>query len=79
MPLGNFYLQKFRENTKRVRNFKNFNTEDFISDILQIPWESITLYDNPNVCWKRWKSLYLEVLHRQAPLKDIRIRVQSLS
>ena len=73
-----FCLPKSRESTKYVRNFKNFDAEDFRRDISQIPWESVSSHDNPNVCWKIWQSHYLKVLDRHAPLRHIRIRANSL-
>ena len=69
---------KCRERLKLVRNFKNFNATDFVWDISQISWESVVLHNNPNVCWKIWQSLFIEVLDRHAPLRNIRIRATSL-
>ena len=73
-----FTLPKLRERVKIARNFKNFNANDFLSDISQIPWECITSHDNPNICWKIWQSLYLKVLDTHTPLRHIRIRTNSL-
>ena len=73
-----FTLPKSRERVKIARNFKNFNANDFLSDIFQISWECITSHDNPNICWKIWQSLYLKVLDTHAPLRHIRIRTNSL-
>ena len=73
-----FNSPKCRERLKLVRNFKNFNATDFVWDISQISWESVVLHNNPNVCWKIWQSLFIEVLDRHAPLRNIRIRATSL-
>ena len=73
-----FTLPKSRESVKIARNFKNFNANDFLSDISQIPWECIISHDNPNICWKIWETLYLKVLDTHAPLRHIRIRTNSL-
>ena len=63
---------------KIVRNFKNFNVNDFLSNLSQIPWETTVIQDNPNTCWKIWKSLYLGVLDRHAPFRRVRIRGNSI-
>ena len=73
-----FTLPKSRESVKIARNFKNFNANDFLSDISQVPWECINSHDNPNICWKIWQTLYLKVLDTHAPLRHIRIRTNSL-
>jgi hypothetical protein len=73
-----FNSPKCRERLKLVRNFKNFNATDFVWDISQISWESVVLHKNPNVCWKIWQSLFIEVLDRHAPLRNIRIQATSL-
>ncbi len=71
-------IPKSREKVKHIRNFKNFNTNDFLTDLSQMPWENIAQYDNSNVCWQVWKSLYLQVLDRHAPLRRMRTRGNSL-
>ena len=62
-----FNSPKCRERLKLVRNFKNFNATDFVWDISQISWESVVLHNNPNVCWKIWQSLFIEVLDNMHP------------
>ncbi len=71
-------IPKSREKVKHIRNFKNFNANDFLTDLSQMPWENIAQYDNSNVCWQVWKSLYLQVLDRHAPLRRMRTRGNSL-
>ena len=51
---------------------------NFYCDISLVQWESVTLHNNPNVCWKKWQTLYLEVLDRHAPFRHIRNRAKSL-
>ena len=73
-----FNFPKSRQRLKPVRNFKNFNAADFVWDISQISWGSVALHSNPNVCWKIWQSLFIEVLDRHAHLRNTRIRATSL-
>ena len=59
------------------RNFKNFNATDFLNDLSQVPWENVTLHDDPNICYRVWQSYFLQVLDMHAPLRRIRVRSNS--
>ena len=67
-----------RQNVRYTRNFKKFNTTDFLYDLSQIPWENVALHDDPNICYRVWRSFYLQVLDRQTPLRRMRVRGNSL-
>ena len=69
-----FTPPKSRKTAREIRNFKNFVESDFIQDISMVPWDMIYQSDNPNICWQIWKSLFLEVLDRHAPLRRKRLR-----
>ena len=43
-------IPKSDSKIKIVRNFKNFNVNDFLRDLSQIPWETMVTQDNPNTC-----------------------------
>ena len=73
-----FVAPKSWKNVRYVRNFKNFDTTAFLNDLSQMPWENVTQYENPNLCWQLWKSFYLQVLNRHAPFRRMRIRGNSL-
>ena len=47
-------------------------------DLSQIQWEDVALHDDPNTCYRVWRSYFLGVLVRHAPLKRIRILESSL-
>ena len=69
-----YCVTKSRQKTRYVRNFKRFNAINFLNDLSQMPWENVALYDNPNVCWRVWRSLFLHVLDWHAPLRLMRLR-----
>ena len=69
-----FTPPKSRKTAREIRNFKNFVESDFIQDISMVPWDMTYQFDNPNICWQIWKSLFLEVLDRHAPLRRKRLR-----
>ena len=41
---------------------------DFIWELSRIPWNIITQCVDPNDSWQIWKSFFLQVLDRHAPL-----------
>ena len=57
------------------RDYKNFVESDFIEEILQVPWDIVCQFDDP--CWQVWKSLFLEILDRHAPIRCKRTRGNS--
>ena len=71
-------VPKFRHSTKEVRDYKNFVDSNFIDDISQVPWDSVCQFDDPNTCWQAWKSLFLEILDRHAPVRCKRTRGTSV-
>ena len=66
-----------RQKVRYDRNFKNFNATDFLNDLSQVPWENVTLYDDPSICYRVWQSYFLQVLDLHAPLRRIRVRSNS--
>ena len=57
------------------RKLGKFNSADFPSDIAQHDWDSIDQLNNPNDMWAKWKEMFLECIHRHAPLKSKRVRL----
>ena len=39
-----------------------------------MPWENVGLSNDPNDCWRVWKTLFVHVLDWHAPLKMVRLR-----
>ena len=48
--------------------------ENFICDLLNIPWQRIETINDPNLAWKAWENNCNEVIDRHAPLRLQRIR-----
>ena len=55
-----------------MRNFKHFNGKNFQTDLPNQPWELISNYSDVDVdrTWDIWKTLFLDVLDRHAPLRE---------
>ena len=60
--------------TITYRSFKNFDENRFISDLYEVPWETIEHFDNINEIVEVWNYMFLEVVNKHAPLKSHRIK-----
>ena len=66
-----------RKKEVEIRNFKNFNSEHFLEDLGKQPWGEVEYETDVNAMWTRWKTLFLEVLDRHAPIILRRVRNRS--
>ena len=73
-----FTLPKLKPNVKEVRDYKHFNAEYFIGDLARMPWHVINQYNNPNECWRVWKSFFNEILNIHAPFRHKRVKGNSV-
>ena len=44
---------------------------------MQVPWDTICC-DDPNICWTVWKSNFHEILNKHAPIRQKRIKANSV-
>ena len=62
-----------------ARTFKKFNSESFLTDLRNIQFDQMkVIAKDPNKLWQIWKTLFLEVLNKHAPVSNIRIRGSNL-
>lgn len=61
-----------------TRNTRSFDTTKFIQDLDTQPWKLLETFCDVNTMWHYWKSLFLTVLERHAPLRWVRQRKNSL-
>ena len=47
---------KSQNNVRFIRNFKWFNSNEFVTGLTLVPWDIVTQYDNPNECWQTFPS-----------------------
>ena len=59
---------KGQRTCSEVRNFKNFNERLFLHDLSRIPWDCVNQFNNPNDSQQVWKSFFIEVPDRHAPI-----------
>ena len=60
--------------TITYRSFKNFGESRFISDMHDIPWETIEYFNDINEIVEIWNKMFLEIVNKHAPLKSHRIK-----
>ena len=62
-----------------VRKCKNFNQNAFLSELREIKYDEIkNVTGDPNGMWLIWKTWFLDVLNKHAPVSDITIKGTSL-
>ena len=63
----------------KVRKYKNFDERSFTSELRRIHFDEIkNVTNDPNEMWLIWKTWYLEVLNRHAPMSDMKIKGNNL-
>ena len=75
------HLPKRRGTPKLItaRTFRKFNSESFLMDLRNIQFDQMKgIEKDPNELWQIWKTLFLEVLNKHAPVSNIRIRGSKL-
>ncbi len=69
-------IQRKQNSHKKVeiRNLKYFNAESFQADLRGQEWELL----DSNLCvdemWNTWKTLFLNILDRHAPIREKRVK-----
>ena len=62
-----------------VRKCKNFDETTFLADLSKIQFDEIkNIADDPNEMWTIWKTWFLDVLNKHAPISDITIKGNNL-
>ena len=62
-----------------VRKYKNFDERSFTFELRQIHFDEIkNVTNDPNEMWLIWKTWYLELLNRNAPMSDIKLKGNNL-
>ena len=61
-------------NTVRVRSTKGYNSENFVHSLNQLDWSDVMSSVSSAEAWSYFKSKFVLVLDRFAPVKEIRIK-----
>ena len=65
---------KFKARKISVRSFKNFDHDEFLEEISQIPWSTIESFDHIDDAWSSSKTLFTDIADKHAPVKTITVR-----
>lgn len=60
-----------------IRSYKRFNNQAFITDLEKQKWEDLSFIRDPNIYWRKWLELFMEILDKHAPLHHKKIRNKS--
>ena len=74
-------ISKIKKDPKivTVRSTKNLNNDTLIKDLNELPFELMRASaDNPNDLWSSWKSFFLDILNKHAPVKTIPVKGNNL-
>ncbi|XP_068728844.1 uncharacterized protein [Montipora capricornis] len=71
-------LAKPKAREIEYRSMRQFNNDDFLQDLRNIPWDTAYIYDNVDDLWDHWVTLFNEILDNHAPIKKKRIRGDQL-
>ena len=64
---------KGEEHVIEFRNYKHFNEDYFLQDIISLETFDLECYFNPNQMWLVWKDRFTEIIDRHAPIKTRKI------
>jgi hypothetical protein len=60
--------------TIEMRNFKNFNLDDFLLDLEQCDWASIEELLDVDDAYQKWKELFIDVCDKHCSFITLRVR-----
>ena len=61
-----------------IRNFNKFSESNFQSDIARAPFQVCEGFDDPTDVYYAWNLLFTELCNEHAPLKQIKVPINSL-
>ena len=62
-----------------TRKYNHFDSTAFLTDLKAAPFNEISRFTNsPSEMWKIWKTLYLDILNKHAPVTKIKIKGNNL-
>ena len=58
----------------KIRSYKNYDRQRFVSDLERVPWNMVTLADDECFMVGRFNAQFLEVLDGHAPVKTVKVK-----
>ena len=78
-----FKQEKFQPRTLTCRNYSNFNIDSFLNDLdnchpFRNDSDDVLLHSSDVIkLWECWKCDFLQIIHKHAPLKQIRVKTRN--
>jgi hypothetical protein len=66
----NIHCKQKRHKKVEFRNLKYFNAENFQADLRSQEWELLDNQSCVNKMWDIWKTLFMTVLDKHAPIRE---------
>lgn len=61
----------------KMRSFKDYTKDKFLAELEKVDWFQVILCENVNLAWDKFNNLFLEVINKIAPEKDVRVKQRS--
>ena len=62
---------------KEIRSFKKCNVDTLLTDLQEAPWGVMDVFDSMDDKWDYWKTLFMKIVNKHAPMIRIRPRKHS--
>ena len=66
--------QTYTHKCIQYRSQKEYDPDNFIKDLVLVPWSVLDSFEDPNDALNMWTDMYLEVLDRHAPMRQRRVK-----
>lgn len=76
LPLSS--VGKAAPTVKKICSFKKCNLNSLSNDLADAPWGTIDAFDDIDDKWDYWKTLFLNIVSKHAPMIKVRSKQQSL-
>lgn len=70
--------KKLKHQTIKYRDCRNLNTNQYIMDLSQVPWNLLEIYTDPNDFLQKWTEMYFNILNTHAPQITKRVKSKRL-
>ena len=58
----------------KVRSYKNYDSQSFVSDLKCVPWNEVVLVDDASDMVDQFNKRFLEVLDGHVPVKSVKVK-----
>ena len=63
-----------RHNVVKMRSLRNYSPASLLLELSNVDWSNVLNCNNVNLAWDNFKSVFLKILDKIAPVKEIRLK-----